>query len=373
METKTEMIEYLTRVRRHLHACPELYYHEYKTSEFVCAELKSMGIKYRTYATAVVADIKGRGKGGTLAFRADMDALPITETGARAIKEGFVSANKGVMHACGHDGHTAMLLALARSLSKRPPAVDVRLIFQPAEEHGGGAEALIKEGVLKGVEAIFGLHLSPEHDKGVIATDGGAIFAGVVDFYLEFSGKSGHCAEPYKAIDAIFAANNLYTRAKELITNYEGCLFNVGKMEGGTANNIISDYARLDCTFRYFSDEAKESFFMRFQDILNDIYNKIGADHRLTVISAYPPLINSTAVAQMVRKTFGELVVTAQPKYTAEDFAFYLKEVPGVFAWLGIKDEDFSHGLHTPEFDFDEAALVTGVEYFRRIADNGLV
>ena len=194
-----EMLDYLKYVRRSLHKIPELFHQEFLTQKFIVTELDKLKIKYKKIKTAVIAEIEGIDSKTLLAFRADMDALPITEQNDTDYK----SEHIGKMHACGHDGHMAVLLGVAKYFSETKPSVNLRLIFQPAEECEGGAEMLIENGVLKGVNAIFGLHLSPEYPVGVIATDAGAIFAGACDFHIIFEGTSGHCADYQKHIDAI--------------------------------------------------------------------------------------------------------------------------------------------------------------------------
>lgn len=363
-----EMLDYLIFARRSLHKIPELYHKEFLTQKFITEQLDSFNIKYKTIKTGVIADIEGHDKKTRLAFRADMDALPIQEQN----QVDYKSTHEGIMHACGHDGHTAMLLGLAKHLSENKPAVNVRLIFQPAEESEGGAQMLIENGVLKGVDAIFGLHLSPEYPVGTIATDAGAIFAGVCDFHIIFEGTSGHCADKQKYIDALWAGNEYYNRIHELYKKYKDkILFHIGKITGGNASNIVADYAKYDCTFRFFDEAIKEDFTMRLEEILIDIQNLTGANHRLIVENYYPPLVNSTHIVQMIKKKFE--IVQAQPKYTAEDFAYYLKQVSGAFAWLGIKDEQHSAPLHSPNFDFDERALLVGVNYYIKIAQNYLL
>jgi amidohydrolase len=362
-----EMLDYLIFARRSLHKIPELYHKEFLTQKFITEQLDSFNIKYKTIKTGVLADIEGYDKKIRLAFRADMDALPVNEQNQADYK----STHEGLMHACGHDGHTAMLLGLAKYLSENKPSVNVRLIFQPAEESEGGAQMLIESGALKGVDAIFGLHLSPEYPAGTIATDAGAIFAGVCDFHIIFEGTSGHCADKQKYIDALWAGNEYYNRVYELYKKYKDkTLFHIGKITGGNASNIVADYAKYDCTFRFFDEALEEDFMMRLEEILIDVQNLTGAGHRLIVENYYPPLVNSAHIVQMIKKKFD--IVQAQPKYTAEDFAYYLKHISGAFAWLGVKDEFHTAPLHSPNFDFDERALLAGVNYYIKIAQNYL-
>lgn len=364
-----DVLNYLIFARRYLHKIPELHNSEFLTQKFIIDELRKFGITYRTVKTAVIADIIGQDKSTTLAFRADMDALPINEAGDKDYK----STHNGKMHACGHDGHMAMLLAVAQYFSAQAPKVNLRLIFQPAEESEGGAEMLIENNILKNVDAIFGLHLSPEINIGKIATESGAIFAGACDFNITFEGKSGHCAEYQKCVDALRAGNEFYTRAYALYNEkYKANnIFHIGKVTGGYASNIVADSAQYFCTFRFFDEKIEEDFMMRLEKILIDIKASIGADHRLVVDDFYPPLVNSTHIVNMLKNKLE--ITPVAPKYTAEDFAYYLKKIDGAFAWLGVKDEQHFSPLHCPEFDFDERALITGVNYYIKLAQNILI
>ncbi|MDR3318691.1 MAG: amidohydrolase [Clostridiales bacterium] len=357
-----ELQPYLIKCRRALHQIPELALEEKKTSEFIVGELKALRVKHYTVGTAVIAEIRGREK-TTVALRADIDALPITE----ANELPYRSTHAGRMHACGHDGHMAMLLAVAALASETAPKYTLRLIFQPAEENGGGAERLIEAGVLKGVDRIYGLHMSPDYPKGTIATDGGAILAGVCDYTVEFYGKGVHCAVRDAGIDAIIAAYTFCERAERLYrASYaRNSLHHVGRFTGGVASNIVADRAAVSCTFRFFDPADKESFFMRIQDILNGIYAETGAGHRLTVTGYYPPLVNDAALADELKTLCG--AAECGSAYTSEDFAFYLEKVPGVFSWVGFRDETHSSALHSADFDFDEGALAAGVELYKKL------
>lgn len=364
-----EMLDYLKYVRRSLHKIPELFHQEYLTQQFITNQLDEFKIKYKKIKTAVVADIDGVDSRTRLAFRSDMDALPILEQNDIDYK----SLHEGKMHACGHDGHMAMLLGLAKYFSSEKPPVNLRLIFQPAEESEGGAEMLIENGVLKDVDAIFGLHLSPDYPVGTIATDAGAIFAGACDFHIIFEGKSGHCADYQKYIDAIKAGNEFYNRIYSLYhQKYRSkTVFHIGKITAGSASNVVADRAQYDCTFRFFDEQIHEDFMMRLEDILIEVENLTGATHRVIVENYYPPLVNPPHIIEMLKNKFD--ITQAEVKYTAEDFAYYLKKVNGAFAWLGIRDEQHTSPLHSSKFDFDEKALLTGLNYYIRIAKNTLV
>lgn len=361
-----EIKQYLTQVRRDLHQIPELFHTEFLTQKYIVNQLNELGISYSTFKTGVIADIQGKNNKITLGFRADIDALPIHEQNEVEYK----SKHEGCMHACGHDGHTAMLLGLAKYYSTKKPEVNLRLIFQPAEENEGGAEMLIEHGALDGVDAIFGLHLSPEHEKGVIATDEGAIFAGAYDFHVVFEGVSGHCADYHKYTDALKASVIFYSEAYKLFEeNFSSNhIFHIGKMSGGDASNIVAKNSQCDCTFRFFDENSCKEFMAQIEDILTKTKHKTNANYNLVIENYYPPLINDAKIVNQLKQKLN--VQIAKPKYTAEDFAYYLKKVPGAYAWLGIKDEKHTAPLHSCYFDFDESVLWVGVEYYIKLIQN---
>jgi len=357
-----DILQYVTEKRRALHRLAELSGGEVKTQAYICAELSRLGVKHKRIGTAVIADIPGHNKGFRLALRCDMDALPIQEDA----DHDYLSQTPDVMHACGHDGHTAMVLCAAALMAENKPKTSVRLIFQPAEESGGGAEALIEAGALKDVDAILGLHLSPDYNAGEIAVDAGAVLAGVIEFDIELTGKSGHCAKPADSVDAIAAVMEFYSRSKRMFAERfsKYCLYHVGKISGGYARNIVADAALLQCTFRYFDRAHLEDFTLRLEECMIAAAEPIRAEHRFTVSSAYPPLVNSAEVVNIVKNRVQTVPMT--PQFTAEDFAFYLEKIPGCLCWLGVRDENHTAQLHNSRFDFDERALVAGVEFYRK-------
>lgn len=357
-----ESLQYLTRVRRALHRIPELSENEFKTADYIAAELKALGHKYRRVKTGIICDVAGVNKTKTIALRADMDALPITEKTVCDFK-----SENGCMHACGHDGHISMLLEVARLTSLNRPANSLRLIFQPAEEGSGGAEKMIDCGALNRVDEIYAFHLCPELEIGVAATNSGALFAGAVEFDVEFTGKSCHCADKSDGNDAIGAAVNFCASANGFNKNCKGnTLFHVGAFNGGKARNIVSDNVLICCTLRFFDENQREEVLMNIADCLTKGDSMFGTSHRLIVHEVYPPLINSTEAVFKIKKLFPALK-ECEPRYTAEDFAFYLNRIKGCMIWLGIRDEKFSSPLHSNTFGFDESALLTGVEIYKKI------
>lgn len=357
----SEVLDYIVSVRRKLHQMPELSTEERETGDFIAAELKSMGHKVRRILTGSVVDVGGRDKTRTVALRCDIDALPIEEK----TPVDFASKN-GRMHACGHDGHTALLLALARELSRVKPAVNVRLIFQFGEEGEGGAEQMIEGGALDGVDEIYAFHLCPELDKGRISTCYGAMFAGTVEFDVEFEGLASHCASRGDGIDALAAAADFYKKAPSAADKYKSnTLFHTGHMTAGSARNIVADCAKLECTFRYFDSAAREAVMMNLAKLLTETDSAFRTTHRLTVQAVYPTLVNTAYGVDRMRSLGAD--TDTLPRYTAEDFAFYLQKTEGCMMWLGTRDETYRSPLHSDTFGFDESALLPGFELFKKL------
>lgn len=357
------LFAYAVSMRRKLHACPELSGQEYVTSALIRGELESMGYTVKTAHTGLFVDVKGRGVGSKLAFRADFDALPVRERTGLPF-----AADCGNMHACGHDAHTAMLLTAARYFTVHTPAHDLRLVFQFGEEGEGGALTMIEHGALDGVDEIYAFHLSPETEKGVFATTADeALFAGVMEFDVCFRGKNSHCASPEKGADAIASAMRFAATAKRATEKDGDSLFHTGKMEGGSARNVVADSARLECTFRYTRRSGLETARRIINDTLAECDGMYGTTSNIVVKAVYPPLINHpSCVARLAE------VVKLAPacgRFTAEDFAFYLEKVKGCMCWLGVRDENHDSPLHSDTFDFDESVLALGAEAFVKLAE----
>ncbi len=362
---KTEsLLDYMISVRRHIHADPELSSEEYSTSAFIERELAAFGLVTKKAHTGLIADIKGKGK-GTVAFRADFDALPIAEkTGLP-----FASSN-GNMHACGHDGHTAMLLGAAKYLSAHMPENNVRLIFQFGEEGDGGAETMIGHGATDGVDAVYAFHLCPELDKGRIGTNDSTLFAGVAEFDVIFEGKSAHCASRSEGVDALAAAAEFYKKLDSCRGSRANTLLHVGALAAGTARNVVACAAELKCSFRFFDKADMPPVLDDVRRLIENTDAAFGTTGRLDVRSVYPPLVNDAKCVGRLGK-LTELTKT-DGRYTAEDFAFYLERVPGCMAWLGVRDEKHDSALHSDTFDFDETVMLTGAELFIKLADTGV-
>lgn len=365
----------MKEIRRILHAWPELAYEEERTAALVARELRRLGFEPKTGVarTGVVAEI-GQGR-PVVALRADMDALPLQEeTGLP-----FSSKIPGVMHACGHDGHVAMLLGAAALLAENPPPGRVRLIFQPAEEKGAGAQAMIKEGVLDEVAMIFAGHIDRHFKVGEIAVNEGLICAYTDSFFVEIQGKGGHAAWPHEAIDAVVVGSLLVMSLQTLISREINpaypCVITVGKFEGGTAHNVIAEKALLEGTIRSTHPEARKRLHEGLKRIARGVADLHRAKIRVKIKEGYPPVINDSRAAALAREAallvVGEEGVVRQPHPSlgGEDFAFYLQKVPGCLVRFGAQKKGLEKvPAHSPRFDFDEGVLPLGAAFLATVA-----
>lgn len=378
-----QQLPQLVEWRRRLHQRPELSFQEQLTAEFVCDRLTRLGIAHQSgiAKTGIVALIEGSQPGPVLAIRADMDALPIQE----ANDVPYRSLNDGVMHACGHDGHTAIALGTAAYLSQHRGDFKgtVKIIFQPAEEGPGGAKPMIEEGVLKNpdVDGIIGLHLWNNLPLGVVGVRAGALMAAVEIFRCTILGRGGHGAMPHQTIDSIVVAaqivNALQTIVARNIDPIDSAVVTVGELHAGTAENVIADTARMRGTIRYFNPALEGYFCDRLEAIIAGICQGHGASYDLDYWQLYPPVINDATMAELVRSVALEVVETPAgiaptcQTMGGEDMSFFLQEVPGCYFFLGSanpeKGLDYPH--HHPRFDFDESALAMGVEMFVRCVE----
>lgn len=364
----------LVTYRRDLHQMPELGFEEHKTHDYLMAALAKMGIVGRTVATTgIVADIEGRGPGRTVLLRADMDGLPLTEeTGLE-----FASRHDGVMHACGHDAHMAILLASAERLSTaRDFDGRVRLLFQPAEEKPpGGAPALIEAGVLDGVDEVYGLHIWADDPVGTVGLTPGAVMANADQFTIRVEGRGGHGSQPENTQDAVLIASqivvNLQTVVSRRVSAMEPAVVTCGTIESGHIFNIIAETATITGTVRTFSESAQSIIAREMAHIAETTAALYGARATLQYMKGYPAVVNqANAVEKWTRALEGVLEVRQMvPSMGGEDFAYYLHHRPGAFLFLGGRPqtgEAFPH--HSPHFAIDEAALPMGVEAMTRIA-----
>jgi IAA-amino acid hydrolase len=377
LEDAKAISEWVVSLRRQVHRRPELKYEEAQTSQLVRDTLAQLGVAHRhpVARTGVVATI-GTGRGPCVALRADMDALPVQEEADVP----FRSEVDGKMHACGHDCHTAMLLGAARLLKARESELHgtVKLIFQPAEEVGEGAERMCQEGVLEEpkVERIFGLHVWPEITTGMIAGNPGVILAALGSFDITVSGKGGHGAMPHLAIDPVTCAAKLIVELQTIVSRetdpFSPTVVSVGSIHGGSAMNVIPPSVKLTGTFRSLSDAGIEFVKRRIEEIAVGV----AAVNRCTAAVTYPipgspATVNDAACWATAREAAeallgAENVRVMQPLMGSEDFAYYQRRVPGCFVTLGVSDPAWEtrHGFHHPKFMVDEAALPIGTAWY---------
>lgn len=373
-----ELYERLVALRRELHRYPELSGQEARTATVISRFLQNLGIHHRTNIAGhgVVADIPGDSRVPCVALRADTDALPIQEeTGLE-----FASVHKGVMHACGHDGHTTMLLGAAALLAQEKNlSAPVRLIFQPAEEKGTGAVAMIKEGVLDGAGLIFGGHLDRHYRPGTIVVSEGPVNASSDNFAIEIIGQGAHGARPHESIDAV-VVGSLMIMALQTIVSREidparPSVVSVGQFHAGTAPNVIAGQAKLEGTVRAQDPAVRQQLLNSVRRIAESIAQLHGAKIHVTVTEGTPPLVNDAMMAGLARRAAIEAVGEANvlPLKTAnmgaEDFSYYLEKIPGAYVRFGSQVPGREgYPAHSSKFDFDEEALVVGAAYYWAIA-----
>jgi len=358
-----QRLELLTKLRRDLHKIPEISNQEYKTQQYICSFLEDLGVRYTKIKTGVVAEFKAEKKTEhTLALRADTDALAIVEKNDIAFK----SQHTGVMHACGHDGHVAMLLTVCDILAKSPPKVNVKAIFQFGEEGAGGAQHMIEGDCLKDVNQIYALHLDPTLAEGAFATREGAMMAGALELAVHFSGRNAHCAQPDKGIDALKPLGVLLFTHTIGEFSHPDTLFHIGTVHGGSTHNSIADSAFARATLRYFKESDRDVVLEKLGAILADADKNFGATCRVEETAHYPPLVNTNNAVAKVTKILPD-ILTASPSFTAEDFAFYTQKVDGALVWLGTMSQAYNSPLHSNTFNFDEKVLLNGVEFFLRL------
>ena len=369
------MAEELVAIRRDLHAHPELGYEERRTAGIVATRLRELGIEVQegVAETGVIGLLRGARPGPTVLLRADMDALPIQE----ASEVPYRSQTPGVMHACGHDGHTAILLGTARVLAaqrERLPGV-VKFVFQPAEEGGAGADRMIAAGALEGpaVDAAFGLHLWNHGPIGAIGVREGPMMACSDAFDLTVKGQGGHAAAPHRAIDPVVIAAHLIVALQTLVSRetdpLQSAVVTVGRVQGGDVRNVIPDQVLLQGTVRTFDAGLRQALPQRLERIARGVTEAFGGQYDLSYRLGYPCLVNDAAMAEVVRAAAcpivgEEHVVVAPPVMGAEDMSYFLQRVPGCFFRVGSANAErgLTRPHHNPCFDFDEAALPIGVE-----------
>jgi hippurate hydrolase len=377
-----EMQDEVARWRQHLHSIPELNFDLHGTSAFVAEKLKEFGcdeVATGIAKTGVVGVIKGRhGHGGTIGLRADMDALPIVEATGRP----YASQNPGKMHACGHDGHTAMLLGAAKYLAEtRNFAGSVALIFQPAEEGGGGGNVMVQEGMMErfGIGKVFGMHNVPGLPVGQFAIRPGPMLAATAEFTITVKGKGGHAAMPHQGVDPIVIASqmvmSLQTIASRSANPIESVVVSVTKFHAGDAYNVIPETVELAGTVRTLKKELATLARERIHAICEGIAAAHGADVNIEYDSNYPVTFNheeETAFASDVAAVVaGDAHVNraVQPVMGGEDFSYMLEARPGAFIFIGNGD---TANLHHPTYDFNDEIIPHGMSYWVKLAETEL-
>lgn len=364
----------LVALRRDLHRHPELAFREVRTASVAANHVEALGFEVRTGIgrTGVVAEMEN-GAGPTIALRADMDALPIHEENDVEYR----STVPGVMHACGHDAHVAILIGAACLLADARergelPAGTIRLLFQPAEEDSdaenkSGATRMIEDGAMHGVDAVFGLHVGAHLPAGTLFTCPGPIMGGTDSFTATIRGRSAHAARPEEGVDAVVLAAHAILACQNAVARRiapaDPAVLTIGRIAGGVADNVIAEHVTLEGTLRYFDDDVRNALHRELHRAM-DVVRALGGEAELDIRSGYPPVVNDPRATDLMeragaRALGNEAVTQIEPMLLAEDFAFLAREAPGAFAWLGAAlDDPREH--HHPRFDIDESVMVRG-------------
>ena len=354
--------------RRDFHMHPELGFQEIRTSGKVAEYLESWGYRVRTGVgkTGVVGEL-GSGK-PIVAMRADMDALPIQEANDVPYK----SIHDGVMHACGHDAHTAIALGTAKLLSQEDFPGTIRFLFQPAEETEddeglSGAPRMIEDGALKGVDYAIALHVAASVEEGKIELDEYAA-AGVDTFYAKILGKGGHGSTPHKVVDPIFISGHIILAIHNIVSRrlrpFDPAVISIGSIHGGQVDNVIPEEVELLGTIRYLDPKVQESIHTEIERAM-EITKTLGGDYELKIIEGYPPMYNHPEVIALLRSVIGKLIgadkfVEPEPDMGAEDFGYFIQDIPGAMFFLGCEIEDDTRRHHDSKFDINEDCLPIG-------------
>ena len=371
----------MTAWRRHLHTIPELMFECHQTAAFVVERLREFGITEiheGIATTGIVAIIEGQGDGPTIGLRADMDALPMQEeTGLP-----YASMVDGMMHACGHDGHTTMLLGAARYLAEtRNFKGRVALIFQPAEENGGGGEVMVKEGILDtfDIKEVYALHNAPGVEVGNFYTTPGPIMAAADSFDIHIVGNGGHGAMPHATADPIMAAVGIANAIQTIVSrnNYsqDNLVVSITQIHTGSADNVVPEKAYMNGTVRTFDPAVRTMVMARLEAIVAGQAAAYGVEARMDYLVGYPATINEPErtefAAEVAREIAGDAGVdgNAPPEMGAEDFAYLLEKRPGSYLFVGNGD---TAGLHHPEYDFDDEAAAAGASFFAKLIERAL-
>lgn len=371
--------EYYKNIRQKLHTIPELGYEEFKTSNIICEELDKLGVEYeRNIAkTGIIAWLKNGNSSKSIAIRADMDALFIKEKNSFS----YCSTHNGKMHACGHDGHTTIVLAYIKALIEYKEQINgtVYFIFQPAEEGLGGAKAMIGEGLLKKykIDKIFAIHNRPTEDYGKIFVKMGTMMASYDNYKIIIHGKSTHSSMPQTGKNPIIAAAHIVTAIKSItsldLSPLSKSVVTVAKINGGSdALNIVPNSCEIAGSIRAYEDSVRDDIEKRIKEITKHLANGFGMEAEVIYTKGYPPTINSdiTSSLKSAKDIVGEenLITNFEPSFGAEDFSYFLNEIEGNYAWLGARRVgEETIPLHTSNFDFNDNLIKIGATYFLNI------
>ncbi len=368
--------------RRHIHQNPELSFQEFKTMDYICNRLEKLGISYRKgiAGTGVLAEIHGANPGKCLLIRADMDALVLKEKNDTT----YVSKYDGIMHACGHDAHTAILLNTCQVLQalQNKWSGTIKFAFQPGEETTGGADPMIQDGILDNpkVDACIALHMDADLNAGTMRIKSGPMYASPDDFSIIIKGKGGHGAEPQNAIDPIVIAAQIVTQLQSIVSRsvdpFEEAVVTIGSIQGGYASNIIPDKVEMLGTARAFTEEMRNMLSERIHSIVKNTCAIYGAEYDYKFIKLFPPLTNHEEISKKIYdsaiRCLGEenCIWGGSATMAGEDFAYFSQAVPSALFKLGCRNEEkgILAPLHNPYFDIDEASLEIGVAIFTDFA-----
>jgi amidohydrolase len=374
-----DLVPEIVALRRDLHQNPELFFRETRTAARVAAFLEGSGLAVRTGVggTGVVADSGGVGR--TVLLRVDMDGLPIQELNETP----YVSRVPGLMHACGHDGHTAIGAGVARLLAKRGLPGRVRMLFQPAEEGEGGAQAVVAEGVMEGVDFAFGIHLWNELPVGTLGVKPGPLMAAVDRLQIVVHGRGGHGGKPHRSADPVVAAAHVVAALQSVVARevspLQSAVVTIGAIHGGKAFNVIPDEVTLIGTIRTFDEALRRSMPERITRLASGVAGGLQCRADVEVKHGNPAVVNDPTATEIARRAAARVVgesqvVTPEPTMGGEDMAIYFEHAPGCFVFVGSANK--SRGLdqphHSPRFDFDEDALAIGCEFLLQAAEEAL-
>lgn len=373
-----DIFQNMVKVRRQIHRYPELAYNEFKTAVLICEELEKLGLEIKggIGGTGIIATLGSfKSKGPLIALRADMDAIAIQEeTGLD-----FASHVPGIMHACGHDGHVAMLLGAASLLKRANHKGRVIFIFQPAEEGGAGSKKMLQSPLLNKADAIFGSHLDRHFEVGKVVTQEGPLSAYTDKFEITIRGKGGHAAQPHDTVDAIVVASMIVMALQTIVSRESNpahpLIVSVGRIEGGSIHNAIAEHASLLGTIRSTEPSTREKVIDGIKRIATATADLHNAEVKVEISAGYPPVSNTKKETAMARKAVHRLLgekATIDSGYVnmgGEDFSFYQEKIPGCFIRIGARKESLGNvPAHSPHFDFDERALAVGAAFMAEVA-----